>query len=104
MVLPQVTNFEDKSNGCTVLERSRRRWLNAFLFSAIVGAVMGGTGMMISVLVSFHFLEFGVFLDRVDTALIAAAFPIIVFAAHSLDKAEEAKRTLKAISYRDQKQ
>ncbi len=103
MVFPRVTNFEDKSSSCTVLERSRRRWLVTFFFNTIVGAVMGGTGMMMSLLGSFRFFEVGIFLDRVDTTLIAAAFPIIVFAAHSLDKAEEAKKAIKAISYKRQK-
>ena len=103
MALPQVANFEDSENSCAILERSRRRWLNTFFFSAILGAAMGITGMMISALSSFHFFEVGIFLDRIDTALIAGAFLIIVFAAHSLDKADEAKKALKAISYKEQK-
>ena len=102
MALPRVTNFTHKEDSYTLLNRSRRRWLVAFFFSALVGAALGITGMTISALASFHFFEITVFLDRADTVLIAMAFPIIVFAAHCLDNAEEAKKAIKANIYKQQ--
>jgi hypothetical protein len=100
IALPRISKFHNKQNDIPSLVRLRTRWLTSFFFSAILGAALGAAGLLISGLVSLGLHAKGTALDSFDALLIAGMFPLIVLAAHCLDKATDAKKAIKSISYK----
>ncbi|HMS39747.1 MAG TPA: hypothetical protein PKE69_05940 [Pyrinomonadaceae bacterium] len=75
--------------------KSRKRWMNALFASSIFGIVLGVTGFVISALSLFGFLAEKQNVSRLGTWLIVAVFPLMMFAAHCLDKIGNANKAIK---------
>lgn len=82
------------------LEDSRRIWTACLFGSSFLALFCGSVGVLISfeVLVGVS----GQLITRVGTILIAASFPLLFAAAHSLDKIGEADKKIKLINCRRQ--
>src|SRR5215204_3233900 len=100
IALPRVTNRLVERSDIYSLTKQRSQWLIGFIFSAILGAALGITGITISGLVSLGLSAKESALNNFDTLLFAGMFPLIILAAHCLDKAGDAKKAIKAITYK----
>lgn len=67
----------------------RKRWILALCVSGLAGPGVGLTGLIISGLSSFGFVEKSKVLSLMGTLLIGAFFPLIGFSAHAMDKIAE---------------
>lgn len=101
MALPQILPLENKHDGLDALGKTRKRWLDGFFVSVIIGAAFGITGLIISGLETVGLFQASASLDQVAVGLITVAFPLLVLAAHCLDKAADTKRAIKRISYKE---
>lgn len=84
VILPEIL-FLNKQNEL-VFAKSRKRWTNVLFVSSIFGIVLGFSGFVISGLSLFGFLGEKQNVSRLGTWLIIAVFPLMMFAAHCLDK------------------
>jgi hypothetical protein len=71
-------------------QRSRRRWLVLLLISVIAIVFMAACGFALAALSLLHVIEAYGRLATVGVALIAAAFPTLIFAAHCFDRIDHA--------------
>lgn len=99
MALPNILPVEDKKTLRSSLCGKRKKWLVGFFISSITGVCAGLAGLVISALWTLGFLRAAPGLNQTGTWLAVAAFPLLIFAAHCLDKAARAERSIKAISY-----
>ncbi len=99
--MPNVLPVEDEKTAVSVLSKKRNKWLIGFFVSSITGSCAGPAGLAISVLWALGVLQAAPDLNRLGTWLVAAAFPLLILAAHCLDKAAEVAKRIKAISYRE---
>ncbi len=79
----------------TALGTGLRRWKFILLFSSLTGSVCGLVGTTLGVMSLLKLLSDYRLLDDVGTALLVVAFPMLVLAAHSLDKAHEVETTIR---------
>jgi len=84
VILPEVLIL-NKQN-VSAFAKSRKRWTSALFVSSIFGIILGFTGFVISGLSLFGFLAEKQNVSRIGTWLIIAVFPLMMFAAHCLDK------------------
>jgi len=103
MVLPRVLPSEKRQTNISALCESRDRWLTGFFVSALAGVCSGIAGLIIGGLFLFGFLTQNKTLDRLETWMLILAFPLFIFAAHSLDKVAAAKKAINSIGYKEQK-
>ena len=80
----------------TALEARLERWKFMLLVSSVCGGVCGLVGMTLGLMSLLGLLNGYRLLDDLGTVLLVCAFPLIILAAHCLDKAYEAD---KAITY-----
>lgn len=75
------------------LTRDRKFWKGGILFSGVLGILCG----LIGLLASFEALVgmTGSGLSRTGTLLIAAAFPLLLLAAHCMDKVRAADMAMR---------
>jgi hypothetical protein len=101
MALPNILPLEQQHDELDALCKRRGRWLIGFFIGSSVGAVCGVGGLILSALWTLGFLRSAPVMNELATWLAATAFPLLIFAAHCLDKAAAAERAIKAISYRE---
>jgi hypothetical protein len=101
MALPNILPLEKQHDELNVFCKRRGRWLIGFFIGSIVGAGCGASGLVLSALWTLGFLRGAPVMNELATWMVVAAFPLLIFAAHSLDKAAAAERAIKAISYRE---
>ena len=90
VILPEVLILNKQNE--SAFAKSRKRWTSALFVSSIFGIILGFTGFVISALSLFGFLaEQNV--SRLGTWLIIAVFPLMMFAAHCLDKIGAANKS-----------
>ena len=94
LTLPNSLYMEEKKMSRTTLEASLQRWKFMFVASSICGGVCGLLGMTLGLMSLLRLLTSYKILDGLGTALLVVAFPLIVLAAHSLDKAYEADKAI----------
>jgi len=70
------------------------------LVSTIAATVTGTFGVAFAVLSLVHLISASGRLGLTGTFLLALTFPLIVFAAHSLDRIDDANRTHRMASYK----
>src|ERR1044072_552757 len=102
MVLPKILPVKDEKTAASALCRKRNRWLIGFFVSSIAGVCAGLTGLAISALWTLGFLQAAPDLNPLGTWLVVAAAPLLIPAAHCLDKAAQTGKSIKAISYHEQ--
>jgi hypothetical protein len=76
------------------LQASLERWNVTLVFSSAFGAFCGLLGTILGTLSLFGLLQAYRSIDQLGIALLVAAFPLMVLAAHSLDKAHEIDKTI----------
>lgn len=70
----------------------KKRWTQILFFTGIGGIVVGVCGLLISAMTLLHVIEKRSFADCIGVLLIIAAFPLIMFGAHALDKIRECEK------------
>jgi hypothetical protein len=76
------------------LQTSLERWNVTFVFSSAFGAFCGFVGTILGTLSLLGLLQAYRSIDQLGTALLVAAFPLLILAAHSLDKAHEIDKAI----------
>jgi hypothetical protein len=79
---------------------ARRRWLKCLLTSCIAAAVTGIFGLVLSAASMLGVISAVNRLTSVGVILLVATFPILVFAAHCLDRIDDANREIRLAAYR----
>jgi hypothetical protein len=95
MVLTHIQPSKVEETAFLQLCGTHKRWLAAFFVSAISGASFGVFGLIISVLILSGSLNRGTPIDEIGYGSLIAAFPLLLCAAHCLDKAGDAKKALR---------
>ena len=75
---------ETRKNASTQIKQDK--WVLIVIFSVTGGFALGLIGLIMSGLAYFGFTENAKEINRIGTWLIVAAFPLIIFGAHALDK------------------
>jgi len=76
--------------------------MTALLVSSIAAGITGIFGVALAVLSLVHVISATGRPGLTGTFLLALTFPLIVFAAHCLDRVDDANRTHRMASYRKQ--
>jgi hypothetical protein len=84
----------------TTYRRLHRRWMTGLLVSSIAAGVTGVFGVALAVLSLIHVISTMGRLGLTGTVLLAATFPLVVFAAHCLDRVDDENRTYRMASYK----
>ena len=80
--------------------KSLKFWTNALLFSSILGIVLESAGLFISGLSLFGLVQNRSGISRLGIWLIIGFFPLLILAAHCLDKIGKANKTLRIEHYK----
>lgn len=91
--LPKTLYTERKASG-TALEATLLHWKMTFVFSGALGAITGLAGTVIGVLSLLRLLSNYHRVENFGTVLLVVAFPLLILAAHSVDKAHEAEKSI----------
>lgn len=83
-----IKNSKEKSK----TESLQKSWLLVLYFCGFGGIFIALTGLFMSGLSHFRLIENDLNIHQIGTILIVAAFPLIMFGAHALDKIGELKR------------
>lgn len=84
----------------TALETSLGRWKVVLMLSSLFGSICGLMGTTLGVMSLLRLLTDHRLLDIAGTVLLVVAFPLLVLAAHSLDKVSEADKAIRIESCR----
>lgn len=81
----------------TILKKSKKQncWTFILLFAATTGISFGLTGLTLSALAFFEATESAAFDRQLGALLIAVSFPLVMLAAHALDKWSESNAAKK---------
>lgn len=79
---------------------ARRRWLRCLLVSCIAGALTGLLGLLLSAASLLSVIPSRNLLTDVGVSLLVVTFPVLVFAAHCLDRVDDANREIRLDMYR----
>lgn len=90
-----VSLYETGNLTESALEKSRTRWVIGLFLSAIFGCLAALIGLSVSVLSLFDILDDSSRLGHAGTWLVAAFFPLMALASHSLDKADELGKAIR---------
>jgi hypothetical protein len=82
-------------------QRSRRRWLVLLLISVFATLFMAACGFALAALSLLHVIETYGRLATIGVGLIAATFPTLIFAAHCLDRIDDADHAIKMDAYNE---
>lgn len=74
------------------LARSEKRWGAALFVSAVTGISAGLLGLTLGALSLIGISDIEPHMGHLGTWLVGAFIPLMLFAAHALDKAQEAKK------------
>ncbi|MBK8466840.1 MAG: hypothetical protein IPL32_13505 [Chloracidobacterium sp.] len=78
----------------TALETTLLRWKMTFVFSSALGGITGLVGTVIGTLSLLRLLSDYHRVENFGTVLLVVAFPLLILAAHSIDKAHEAEKSM----------
>jgi hypothetical protein len=90
----------------TVIEEARvpgneknrlSRWRLTLFFSAAAGIISALSGLLLGAISYFGFFRNAKAVNQTGNLLIIAAFPLMMLAAHALDKINEIKSTWKTL-------
>ena len=89
LTLPNTLYTEKKTMSRTALEASLENWKLTLVVGSVFGGICGLVGMILGLMSLLGFLNNYPLLNGAGTLLLVIAFPLIILAAHSLDKAYE---------------
>ena len=90
--LPYPVNISSKKNAKEIFQQQRSRWTTAAVTFAIIGMIVGISGLVVSFLAYLEYDAYRKTNSRIGGLLTFAAFPLFLFAAHALDKITLIKR------------
>lgn len=86
-------SFENHQNN-PLSGKDRKKWIRILYFCSIGGVFFGLSGLLLSGLAFFDFLEKEI--NRIGTLFVITAFPLLIFSAHAVDKIREIDRKEKS--------
>lgn len=89
-----TTSFFAEQEKETELDNLRSRWIAVLSVSAVLGVAAGLAGLMFSS-VTWFFNDATKGVAELGTILVVAFLPLLMLAAHSLDKIREAEKALR---------
>ncbi len=89
-----TNSFFAEQDKVTGLDNLRSRWIAVLLVSAVLGVAAGLAGLLFSS-VTWFFNDATKGVAELGTILVVAFFPLLMLAAHSLDKIREAEKALR---------
>ena len=84
----------------TMLIRSKRRWQVWLFASAAAAAVTAALGLALSAASLFRLISNSGTLSTAASILLAVSFPLLLCAAHCLDRIDELKTAIRVMAYR----
>lgn len=81
-------------------KRTRQRWTVVLLASLIAIAIMAAVGLSLSAASVLHLITSGGSLSSIGIGMIALEFPLLIFAAHCLDRIDDAEHVIKMAEYK----
>jgi len=100
MTIPPAVKVMREESSETAYRRLHRRWMTGLLVSSISAAVTGIFGLAFAVASLLHLISATGRLGLTGTILLAVTFPLVVFAAHCLDRVDDANRAYRIASYK----
>jgi hypothetical protein len=94
VTLPNSLYKDKKKVTRKALQASIERWNVTLVFSSAFGTFCGLLGTILGTLSLFGLLQAYRSIDQLGIALLVAAFPLLILAAHSLDKAHEIDKAI----------
>ena len=79
--------------------RAHRKWVFYMLTTTITGSMTGVFGLALAGLALMHIVDSRSRLGFMGTVLLAVTFPLLVLAAHCLDRIEDVNRAHRVASY-----
>jgi hypothetical protein len=101
MSIPQVDIHARPGENAHNHQSSRRRWLVLLLISVIATLFMAACGFALAALSLLHVIETYGRLSTMGVALLAATFPTLIFAAHCLDRIDDADHAIKMDAFKE---
>jgi hypothetical protein len=95
IVLPNNLYQESDDREFDKLCRSERRWMTVLFISGIFGAGSGLLGLFLGGLTWIGVSDSATGIGHISNWLIAFFLPLMVLAAHALDKAGEARKAIR---------
>jgi hypothetical protein len=95
MISPNIPLYAMKDPTELSLEKAHSRWTIGLFLSATIGTLAGLLGLVINGLFLIGVMERTGKISLIATWLIVAAFPLLMLAAHCLDRADAARRSLR---------
>jgi hypothetical protein len=80
--------------------RIRTRWLTCLLFSSVTAVVTGSFGLALSAAALLHIVTSSGRVSVIGLALLVITFPLLVFAAHCIDRVADTNREIRLEAYR----
>lgn len=100
MILTKKFSFNRILENGSPDHKSLKFWTNTLLFSSILGIVLESAGLFISGLTLFGLVQDRPKIGGLGIWLIIGFFPLLILAAHCLDKIGEANKTLRIEHYK----
>lgn len=94
-IIMAVKNFGEK----TAINKRRQSWISTLYVCGIGGLAMSLFGLLMSATTSFKLVENAAQINRIGTWLMVAAFTIVMFGAHAMDKIGEIDEKAKKKSF-----
>lgn len=95
MTLNNVLPYDKRRGEASALHVTESRWTYCLFISSTLGVGAGLVGMVIGAFSLIGLLDGNRGIQTVGTWLIVAAFPLLILAAHCLDKAREAEKAMR---------
>lgn len=95
IVFTRQAIYINRNSEKSINYRNRQRWTFAAVTSSIIGIFLGLTGLILSILTVFEPIEYSTVNSRIGGLMILSILPIFLFAAHCLDKIDDAERAEK---------
>ena len=95
ITLPKTTIFSEKKLIADAFQKRLNRWFYALLFSFSIGIILAISGLILGGLSYFGLFANKDSINQIGNLMIIAAFALLMFGAHSLDKISAIKKQQK---------
>lgn len=96
-VLRTAALSKDPDSG---LRLRRRKWAKGLIASVSAACVTGLFGLLFAAASLLHFVAWSGRVSATSTILLAVSFPLLIVAAHCLDKMDEINHAIRSAQYR----
>lgn len=91
----QIAMTGKKISKKTAVGKRRQNWMLMVYLCGIDGLALSLCGLLLSATAFFKLVEDAAQINRIGTWMMVAAFPIVMFGAHAMDKIGEIDETAK---------